>query len=341
MINRQQRIKSIFDDLLDSYGGEGQRVRIRIDQGSPINLYAARAFPYKNLLLEIGPIKKKYLPNDFTRPRIKGLLVRVISEPKASSGDITLLFELQQLDAIDVFITFVTRICEDMDILSSPADAVRTIVILVERWKNFFAGNSELLTENCQTGLYGELYLMSRLHKAHVPLNKIVKAWTGSKRTCQDYEFGNASIEVKSSAAIGPTTVNITNARQLDDTGLDLLLLNYVLLDARQGSQHTLPALVDYMRATINEHANEVLLDFEEKILLAKYRDQHAEYYANRTYSERTLKFYQVQKGFPRLLEDELPLGVTKASYEITLENCKPFERSAEDVFEVMRKYCD
>ena len=292
-------------------------------------------------MLEIGPIKKAYLPDGFTRPRIKGLNITVASKQKAGSGGITLLLELQQLDAIDVFITFVARVCEEMDVLRRPTDAVRTVITLVDRWKDFFAGNSELLTEVCQTGLYGELYLMSKLYKASVPLNKVVKAWTGSKRTSQDYEFGNASIEVKSSAAVDVTTVNITNVRQLDDAGLDLLLLNRVLLDARQGTEHTLPALIDYLRATIAEQANEMVLDFEEKILRAKYRDQHAEYYANRTYAERALEFYEVRGGFPRLLEGDLPTGVTKASYEITLENCAPFERSAEDVFEVMRKYSD
>ncbi len=341
MINQQGKIKKIFDDLLDDSGCDGQRVRKRIDQGSPINLYAARIFPHKNVLLEIGPIKKAYLPDGFTRPRIKGLNITVASKQKAGSGYITLLLELQQIDAIDVFITFVARVCEEMNVLQKPTDAVRSVIALVERWKDFFSGSSELLTEACQTGLYGELYLMSGLYKASVPLSKVVRAWTGSKRTSQDYEFGKVSIEVKSSAAVDSATVNITNIRQLDDTGLDLLLLNRVLLDARQGTEHTLPDLIGYLRATIAEQAHEMVLDFEEKILQTKYRDKHAEHYANRTYAERAMEFYEVREGFPRLLESDLPAGVTKASYEITLENCEPFERTAEDVYEVMRKYCD
>lgn len=341
MTNRQQTIQQTFDELLEGSGAPGQRVRNRIDQGSPIKLYAARTFPRKNVLLEIGPIKKAYLPEGFTRPRIKGLNISIDSHQKAAGGDLTLLLELQQTEAIDVFVTFVARVCEEMDVLKKPADAVRAVIALVERWKEFFAGNSELLSEGRQTGLYGELHLMSRLFNAGLPIDQLVKAWTGSKRTNQDYEFGDVSIEVKSTAAVDATTVNITNIRQLDETGLELLLLNRVLLDARQGNEHTLPALINTLRGAIAEQAPEMALDFEEKILQAKYRNDHAEHYGNRTYAERALEFYEVREGFPRLLESGLPTGVTKASYEITLENCKPFEQPHEEVFATMRKYYD
>jgi hypothetical protein len=341
MSNRQQNIRRTFDELLHSSGEPGQRVRNRIDQGAPINLYAARTFPHKNVLLEIGPIKKAYLPAGFTRPRIKGLNISVDSHQKAAGVDLTLLLELQQTEYIDVFVTFIARVCEEMEVLKKPADAVRAVIALVERWKGFFAGNSELLSEGRQTGLYGELHLMACLVNAGLPIDQLVKAWTGSKRTNQDYEFGDVSIEVKSTAAVDATTVSITNIRQLDETGLELLLLSRVLLDARQGNEHTLPILINTLRAAIEQQAPEMTLDFEEKILQAKYRNNHAEHYANRTYAERGLEFYEVREGFPRLVESDLPTGVTKASYEITLENCKPFEQPLEDVFAIMRKHCD
>lgn len=341
MTNRQDDIKQIFTDLLDDSGSPGQRVRKRIDQGSPISLYAARTFPCKNVLLEIGPINKAYLPDDFTRPRIKGLNITVDTTQKAGEGDITLLLELQQIEAIDVFGIFVARVCKEMDSLPKPADAVRAVIALVEHWKKFFAGNSDLLSEDHQTGFYGELHLMARLHATGVPINRLVKAWTGSKRTNQDYEFGDVAIEVKSTTAVDATTVNITNIRQLDETGLELLLLSRILLDARQSRERTLPVLVETLRATIAKQAPEMALDFEEKILQAKYRNVHAAHYASRSYTERALEFYEVREGFPRLLESSLPTGVTKATYEITLEHCKSFERLAEEVFAIMRKYCD
>ena len=341
MTNSQENIKHIFNNLLESSASPSNRVRTRIDSGSPINLYAALTFPHRRILLEIGPIQKAYLPNGFTRPRIKGLNITVDSNIKAGSGDVTLLLELQQIDAIDVFITFIACVCREMDNLGKPAEAVRAVIALTERWREFFAGNSDLLTEQQQTGLYGELYLMAHLYKAGLPIDRLAKAWTGSKRTSQDYEFGDISIEVKSTAAVDVTTVNITNIRQLDDTGLKMLLLNRVLLDARQGKESTLPDLIKYLRVEIVNNVPEIELDFEEKILKTKYRQEHAEHYSNRTYAERALEFYEVREGFPRLLEKDLPTGVTKSSYEITLEHCKPFEKTSEETFELLRKYYD
>lgn len=341
MISQQSRIKEIFDGLLESQGDPRQRVRTRIDHGSPISLYAACTFPQRHVMLEIGPIKKAYLPYGFTRPRIKGLDISIAAGKIKSTSDVTLLLELQQTDAIDVFTTFVAKVCEEMDSLEKPEDAVRAVIALVDRWQKFFAGSSELLTDGRQTGLYGELYLIKKLFNHDIPLSTLIDAWTGSRRTNQDFEFGNVSIEVKSSAAVDATTVNITNIRQLDATGLDLLMLSHILLDARRGEENTLPDLIDELRIAIANKAPEQGLNFEEKLLQAKYRDEHAEHYATRSYSERSINFYEVKDDFPRLLEHDLPDGITKATYEITLEYCKPFLLSADHVYAKMRTYCD
>jgi len=341
MNSRLEEVRSVFDALLERDGSPGQRIRNRIDKNSPIRLYAACTFPQRNFLLEIGSIEEAYLPSGFTQPRIKGLNIATEAGLSKKDGDLNLLLELQQTEAVDVFVTFVARVCEEMDQLEDPVDAVRSVISLLERWREFFSGGSDLLSEGRQTGLYGELHLMARLNDAGIPIGQIVKAWTGSKRTNQDFEFGDISIEVKSTAAVDATKVNITNIRQLDETGLDLLLLNRILLDARQGVDNTLPALIDSLRLSISDRAPEVALEFEEKILQAKYRNEHAAHYANRSYTERSLDFYEVREGFPRLLKDKLPTGITNATYEITLESCKSFEISSTQAFSDLRNYCD
>lgn len=337
MTNRRINIRQIYDDLLVGTGDQGQRVRKRIDQGSPIKLYAARTLPGRMLMLEVGPIRKTHLPANFIRPSIKGLGIHVNSQIKGPSSELILLLELQQPDAKDVFITFVARVCEELDTLDKSTEAVRTILASLERWKSFFSGKSELLTPGRQTGLYGELHLMNHLYDAGLPLNVVVKAWTGSHRTSQDFEFGKVSIEVKSTTAVDSSVVSVTNIRQLDDTGLEFLFLNRVVLDVRQGTSHTLPALIDRLKIAIQKTAPEVSLEFEEKLFLTSYKDEHAENYANRTYTERALVFYEVKDGFPRLLESDLRVGVTKATYELTLEACKAFKIPNGEVLARMR----
>lgn len=340
-MSRQESIKAVFDGLLQDSGKAGQRVHIRIDESAPIKIHAACVFPHKNLMLEIGPIKNAWLPQDFKKPRIKGLSVTLKTLEKIPGSDVTLLLELQQNDAVDVFSVFVARVCEELDGISKPESAVKAVIALIEKWKEFFAGGSDILSDEQQTGLYGELYLLQYFSAADVNIGKVVSAWTASKKTNQDYEFGPVAVEVKSSAAVDATRVNITNSRQLDDTGLEHLYLSRVLLDVRQGEENTLPLIIESLRQEIQKISPEVNLDFEEKILASGYQDKHVEQYNNRTYLERELVFYRVKEGFPRLLVKNLPEGVTKVSYEIALDACGDFITEKEKVIQAVRMCCD
>ena len=341
MTSRQENIKSVLDGLLLDNGDPGQRVRIRIDQSAPIKLHAACVFPHKNLMLEIGPIKNAWLPQGYRKPRIKGVSVSLESLKQLPGSDVTLLLELQQNEAVDVFAVFVARICDELDKLSKPELAVKEVIGLIEKWKEFFSGGSDILSETRQTGLYGELYLLEYLSSAGINIGKSVNAWTGSKKTSQDYEFGSTAVEVKSSAAVDASRINITNSRQLDDAGLENFFLARLLFDARQGIEKTLPELIGRIRQSIQDRSPEAGLDFEEKLIGAGYNDKHVEQYKYRTYSERELMFYKVKEGFPRLLEENLPEGVTRASYEVVLDVCHDYLVEPEKLIDAVRLCCD
>lgn len=109
----------------------------------------------------------------------------------------------------------------------------------------------------------------------------------------------------------------------------------------RQGSAHTLPALIAELREAIDINAPALSVDFEEKILQAKYRNEHEEHYANRGYSERAFEFYLVKDDFPRIQESGLASGVTEVTYKISLECCRSFMQPIEKVLEIVREYCD
>jgi len=334
-------VKATFEELLRDQGDSGQRVRVRIDELSPVAVYAACSFPHRNLILEIGPISQLWLPSGFSKPRINGLTVNLEKRDSGRDSDVALLLQLQNNEALDVFAAFCARICESLNILADSRMAVREVIALLDRWKEFFSGNSEILSEGMQTGLYGELYLLKQLALEGVPIGTACGAWTGSKRTNQDFEFGLTSIEVKSSAAVDATRVQITNARQLDDTGLDNLYLARMVFDARQGDSATLPMLVEELRALLDSEAPEMSLNFKEKLFKAGYFDRHAEHYAGRSYSEREQNFYEIGDDFPRLIVAVLPNGITKVSYELSLEGCGSFKTDAGVVIQAVRKDCD
>jgi hypothetical protein len=341
MSSRKEIIKSVFEGLLQDSGKPGQRVRKRIDKSSPIKIHAACVFPQKYLTLEIGPIKNAWLPQGFRKPRIKGLSIALKALEQMPGSDVILLMELQQNESVDIFSVFVTRVCDELDGISKPSSAVKTIISLIDKWKEFFSGSSDILSEERQTGLYGELYLLHYLTLNGIDIGKLVSAWTGSKKTSQDYEFGSIAIEVKSSAAVDASRITISNSRQLDDVGIDKLFLARLLFDARQGETQTLPKLIETIREKIKKSSPETGIDFEEKLLGAGYQGKHYEQYFNRTYSERELIFFQIKNGFPRLLEKTLPKGITKVSYELIIDMCRDFIIENEKVIDVLRNRCD
>jgi hypothetical protein len=341
MSSREETIKKLFNELIAIDGNTGQRIHKRIDKDSQIPIYAACIFPSKHLILEIGPIKKRWLSSGFRKPSIKGLYINLEPVSKGPDGEAILLLELQQNESIDVFAIFMARICDELDKVSSHKEAIRSVIALLEKWKDFFSRNSEVLEEARQTGLYGELYLLLKFFNEEIDVGSSVRAWTGSRRTSQDFQFNLVSVEVKSSAAVDATTISITNARQLDSTGVEALYLCHILLDARQGIDDTLPKLIEEIRDFINIKAPDQSLDFEEKLIDSGYQDKHIEHYSNRAYSEREIEFYAVKEGFPRLLESDLPTGIIKVSYDLSLETCCDFKVEVKTAIETLRKYCD
>lgn len=337
----QLKMKSVFEELLLEKGFSGQRVHRRIDQSAPIKIHAACVFPHKSLVLEIGPIKKAWLPQDFKKPKIKGIGITINPEVMLPESDVTLFMELMQNDSLDVFVLFCTRVCEELDMITKPELAVKVVLSLIEKWKNFFAGGFNILSENRQTGLYGELYALCYFLNFSIDLGSLINAWTGSGKTNQDFEFGPIALEVKASTAVDTDRVSITNSKQLDDSGLDKLFLFRVLFDARRGVKNTLPDLINFLRNKIKERAYMYINIFEEKLLAAGYQKKHIEHYNQRSYSEKDLIFYSVRDGFPRLLKENLPIGVVNIKYELSLDSCNDFIIEADTVINDVRDICD
>ena len=189
--------------------------------------------------------------------------------------------------------------------------------------------------------IHQQLYLLQYFSSVGIDLGKAIESWTGSKKTSQDYEFGSVSVEVKSSTAVDASRVNISNCRQLDDDSLDNLFLARVLFDVRQGDERTLPKLIDSIKVELEKKAPESKLDFEEKLVRAGYQPKHVEQYNNRMYSKRNLTFYKVENDFPRILESNLPVGITKVTYEISLDVCRDFIIDEDNALNAVRACCD
>ncbi|MDC0082498.1 PD-(D/E)XK motif protein [Emcibacteraceae bacterium] len=330
MISTHQKVIKTFTDIEKEGGPRSGRIRKRIDNSSIVKVFAARSFPEKQLMLEIGPIKGGWLPINFQKPRINGLDIQLVHKDNKPDSEVTLILKLQHKDTFDIFLLFATRVCDDMDNLSNPMLAAKSIVALIDRWKHFFSGNSGLLSPEKQTGLYGELFALRYILREGIGVEKGVTAWTGSKKTSQDFQFDMVAMEIKSSCAVNFASVKIANSDQLDNAALDHLFLVCLSFDKRLGDSKSLPILIEELKEIININSPQLIPLFEENLLAVGYQDKDSSYYINNTYSMLDIQFYKVVDGFPRITTKKKPPGVIKVSYDILLDALVDFKINKE-----------
>jgi hypothetical protein len=327
MIERVEQIKKLAEELLQQESGERESVRIRADAGMVLPVFLGRSFPTGSFVATIPDVSSDWIPVNYRKPSLRGLIVHWAGLDGRAGGKFNIVLELSNESALDIFVLFIARICEDIEQAEGRRNAVHRVLAQVDRWRNFFSGSSEgALSEQRQTGLYGELSQLEALCDAGIGTAIVFNAWTGSRATNQDFEFGPVAIEVKSTTAAATSTVAISNIRQLDPTGLEDLFLLRVAFDARQGGKHTLPALIQSLRKRVEREAAPQQIQFEENLIRSGYRDKHAEVYAQRSYTVRFRDQYCVRGEFPRLEESRIPPGVSEVRYAADLSGCEAYK---------------
>lgn len=223
----------------------------------------------------------------------------------------------------DVF----TALAEDLArrIAAAPDADARIAALLggLARWQKFLAARAEGLGVEAQRGLWAELHF---LRTELVPLTgaeSAVSVWQGPTGAAQDFLLPGGAVEVKATSAKPPFVVLISSERQLDSRGLNALYLHHYALAEREGAGESLPEAVAATRVAIAASGAAEL--FEDRLLAAGYLDAHAPRYDGRGWCIRETRDFEVRRGFPRLIEHDLPAGVGSVRYSLALAACEPF----------------
>lgn len=234
----------------------------------------------------------------------------------------------------DVFAALAEDLARRIEATTSPTEAVATLLDQLTRWQKFLASLRGGLSAEEQRGLWGEIYfLRSHLLPALGP--SIVAAWKGPEGAIQDFQLLSGCVEVKTTLANQPQVVRIVNERQLDDTHRNALFLHALALEVLEGDAATLPAAVHSLRAALAPHAI-ASEQFEDALLAIGYFDTHAPRYAGCGYAVRSESNFRVRVGFPRLIENDLPIGVGDTSYGLSLAACAGYAVSPEELIRTL-----
>ena len=255
-------------------------------------------------------------------PRTRGLDVQF-----ARSGDnrAELRFTLTDDNLREVFNPLASDISATAQSQATAGEAALAAFTRFEHWRHMLQSLAESgLSPEARRGLFGELTVLRDYLLTALSGLDAVRAWTGPTAANQDFQAGDIAIEVKTSAGKEPQTLVISNERELDGTGVTLLLLAHLSLDERRGGHgESLNSLISATRTAISDPAATVLLD--ELLVRAGYLQHQRELYDEPRYAVRKQHFWRVADEFPRIIESDLRPGVGDCRYRISTSGLERF----------------
>jgi hypothetical protein len=238
-------------------------------------------------------------------------------------GRSSLRFSLEDDDLKDIFYKFCEDVIESARNGNS-TDGFSPIIRRWETWIGFFQKAPLPLSESEIIGLIGEILFLKDVMVARYGLDRALEAFISIDKAHKDFEIDDTWYEVKT-IHNGVRTVTISSIQQLDSTNpgkLEVMTVD----QSTPGTMDniTLNSIIKLFRESLNTPQ---LLSFDEKL-------RKASYIADDRYDDYNYQFirrdeYSVSGEFPRITSDILPVGVTKASYEIDISAIQQFKAVA------------
>jgi hypothetical protein len=250
-------------------------------------------------------------------------------------------YELQIMltddELAEVFTPLVSDIADVVKDASTAESAAEAAIRRYVRWQQLLRSVArEGLSRQARCGLFGELHFLREYVLTTLDQHMAVNSWTGPLQTNQDFQLPGVAVEVKTSTARSPQTVQIASERQLDTVDSTPLALVHVVLDDRQhGLGVTLNTLADEIRVRLTSPS--VSQRFENLLIQVGYLRSQRDLYDHDRYTLRHSEFWLVGEGFPRIVEAGLPPGVGNCTYTIEVSALDTYRITTESLVDLMR----
>lgn len=258
----------------------------------------------------------------------RGFRVEMVTEP---AGRVTLHINEASPPVTE---TLFTALGADLLGVASNAPAKSAALAVIRRlqhWRKFFQRDGEGLSVTEGVGLFAELEFLAACLDCGVDPEMAVTSWTGPVPANQDFSFGRSAVEIKATCVNDADRVQISNLRQLDDTGLGCLFLRHVAYDFRSSAGVTLSAAIAALRQRLDAAARN---EFDSRLIAYGCLEPITGTLATHGFTLRNRRHFRVKEGFPRLLEGTVPQSVVDVHYTVALAGCTSFEVTEAEVLE-------
>ena len=196
--------------------------------------------------------------------------------------------------------------------------------------KDFFEEENvpKKLTIENQIGLFGEIYVLSKLITKKLSNEIAIKSWTGPSKK-HDFTTENLLSEIKTTTT-DTKKINTSSTNQIApvfDKRLDLVFLQ---LDKSNTGTSLNEIINEYYKILGNE--SEISKnEFDLKLTQSNYLDIHKNYYSQK-YKVNKVNFFEINKEFPYIknVEHTDEISDLTITYKIDLEKCEKFRVNEE-----------
>lgn len=310
-----------WDALSGSRGEEGGWLGIAVASVGKCELMAARRCPgNEESLLARFPTAR--LGSSERLPEGRGFEV-VRADPRGD-GKTWIALSRKETGSSELFSEMVGDVAGAMDASAAEGeDAVlRTMLRRVRMWQQFMSRGPVPLSPEAELGLVGELAFMVTLMDSGVSTEEALRGWVGPDDALQDFLLGDGAIEVKATMSSSGFPVKIASLEQLDDSVASPLFLAAVRFGSEDGGL-TLPEMVAEAEQRLGGEPGAVNF-LKDRLMVAGYSEIHSTHYTRR-FEPKETRIFVVSEGFPRLTTGTIPVGVTRALYEINLDHAGDF----------------
>jgi len=288
-----------------------------IDSTHPFNIYYAKNQKGKYLLIFYA---KNIYPK-LKLPKLKGFKINF------SQNQEMLIIELNESENWTLFKHMCDDIVANTRITTGDKETVKLIINRILKWQLYWETDSKgLMSSSKIIGLLGELFFLENHLFTSFSIEKSINYWSGPESKAQDFLVDSVAVEVKCQLGESPSRVTISSSDQLCPKFPKLYLYVITLGKVEEDSTDCFN-LYETIERLNNKILNDAPLAYERfSDLLLKVGYMAKKEYKDYSYIFLDEQTYEVKDDFPRICTKDLPTGIDKVRYRITLNSCKSFK---------------
>ena len=235
---------------------------------------------------------------------------------------------LRNADHADIFGYLCANLIEyTRGIEKKDADqAIPVVLMQLGRWQGMLRrGRLDLLSENQQIGLFGELLFLRDIILKRFPVDLAVQSWRGPYGDEQDFSINNTLVEVKTQRDTSDHNLGISSLNQLDISSGPIFLCHQTIgINDEPTTGRSIRELVLQMTSEIKNISPSSSDTFLAALHEVGYSDR--EEYTAPLRSLQSRAVYQVTDAFPRITPNMLHPGIVSGQYTIAISAVAPYE---------------